>query len=90
MVDEQYVSDLTFWGKLSAANFADLNAQMCKLRELIKLYGNNRLVSVAAPGQHIGFSAQTTLGEEFGAHCRAIAQIQGQPYIIRTMQPVMW
>jgi len=90
MVDEQYVSDLVFWGKLSAQNFADIQKRACELRELIGIHGGAQLVSVAAPGQHIAYSRPVTLQEEFGAHCRAIAQIQGQPYVIRTAYPVFW
>ena len=90
MVDQEYISDLVFWGKLSAANLADLQAQACTLRGLIKLHGGAQLLSVAVPGQHIAYARPVTLQEEFGAVCRAIAQIQGQPYVIRTVQPVFW
>jgi hypothetical protein len=90
MVDEQYVSDLVFWGKLSAANFEDIKKRTCELRQLIGIHGGGQLVSVAAPGQHIAYSRPVTLQEEFGAHARAWAQIEGRPYIIRTAQSVFW
>jgi hypothetical protein len=49
-----------------------------------------QLVSVAAPGQHVAYTRPMTVQEEFSAVQLALAQIAGQPAIIRTAYPVFW
>lgn len=90
MIDQEYVSALVDFGNSSATNLAALQNRSCTLFEQIGLYGGAQLVSIAAPGQHIGLSRPTTLQDEFGAVRQALKIIAGQPLIIRTTSPVFW
>lgn len=90
MVDQEYVAALVIWGKRSAANLAALQKRACDLYGQIVAHMGAQLVSVAAPGQHIGYSRPITIQEEWTAINFALEQIQGKPAIIRTCYPVFW
>jgi hypothetical protein len=90
MVDQEYVMALVIFGKASAANLAALQKRACDLFGQIVTHMGGQLVSVAAPGQHIAYSRPMTVQEEFSAVQLALAQIAGQPAVIRTAYPVFW
>ena len=81
---------LVIFGKASAANLAALQKRACDLFAQIVTHMGGQLVSVAAPGQHIAYTRPMTVQEEFSAVQLALAQIAGQPAIIRTAYPVFW